>query len=748
MKKSKSRKVSKCYQCGGKVKHMASGGLNNSLNQISQTAGGALMAVPDPTGVTKAVGLGLEVLPMLGKGVDSIIDKTKVQDPTTLQDFRKNEFMNSYKDVPDILKFSPLAPLLTGINAMGAKHRAADDFHKYNLNQQKQADLATQPNVNPNPFGSYKKGGKTQGNAFLFDSRYQNAVMGDGGGITDFIMESIVRKKLEESKNLNFVDRLNHPNNYPSLKNPDGAYSTEKMASSDNIVYPTIIYQPDGTLKELSPQDAYEYAKKNNNFISFETPSQANWFAFNNYKRPYPQLWNEVEKSGEYAGSSKHPHFKEGGLTFNEAKYGEIIKKMVEGGDSGVPYADHSHSPFVESGDSPIVKQPASTFKGDQKVLSYQKYLNHLGANIVEDGIWGKETQKAYDNLYTKHISAKTNTRINESDYEDHTSPGSTQGVYTSSSQIQPTNQSYISWIYDAVKKQTTSQKNKPLSKVKQLPQKESSIVEDMLGFNPNDILNQYKENKTQEKGFYESMFNQAKNRQEDLKITLSKMPKDAQEIVKQKASNPDYGTKYKGNYFIYSKENSTFYILDSNHHLLDYSIAGRGQTPGDFQNTVDIRKSKYNGKATTPAGSYAIGQWSHTPEDTRDYDSRFYPFSYNKNNKGVLGLHGTYKGEPSRQIIMNDPAIKQKLMSYGCINIPPEFINKHSYNNDIVPGDSLFITKEPKGEENLEQMKKGGWIQNAVNPAHKGYEIGKEYEVDDLELERLKTAGYKFDII
>lgn len=47
----------------------------------------------------------------------------------------------------------------------------------------------------------------------------------------------------------------------------------------------------------------------------------------------------------------------------------------------------------------------AGTF--DSKTLAMQKKLNAMGANIAEDGIWGNETQEAYEKYYGTNVEAE-----------------------------------------------------------------------------------------------------------------------------------------------------------------------------------------------------------------------------------------------------------------------------------------------------------------------------------------------------
>jgi hypothetical protein len=93
---------------------------------------------------------------------------------------------------------------------------------------------------------------------------------------------------LDQNKDKNFVKRYLNPSEYPVINNGDGSYSTHRMASSDNIVYPTIVQQPDGSLKKLNSDgpnnEAYKYAIKHHEYIEFKNEKDADWFANNGYK--------------------------------------------------------------------------------------------------------------------------------------------------------------------------------------------------------------------------------------------------------------------------------------------------------------------------------------------------------------------------------------------------------------------------------------------------------------------------------
>ncbi len=101
--------------------------------------------------------------------------------------------------------------------------------------------------------------------------------------------DTVLEYFIERNKNKNFIDRIINREKYPVIENPDGSYSTHLMSWSTvdgkPIVYPLIIQNPKtGGLKQLSDPEAIDYALKNNEYIPFDKPEDADWFS-SNYKR-------------------------------------------------------------------------------------------------------------------------------------------------------------------------------------------------------------------------------------------------------------------------------------------------------------------------------------------------------------------------------------------------------------------------------------------------------------------------------
>ena len=96
---------------------------------------------------------------------------------------------------------------------------------------------------------------------------------------------------LQDNAHLNFVQRIISPDSYPVLNHGDGTHSTHLMADSEvdgkGIAYPTIIHNPETKkLRWLGPDAAYEHAMQTGEYIQFDKPEDAGWFA-ENYKKAW-----------------------------------------------------------------------------------------------------------------------------------------------------------------------------------------------------------------------------------------------------------------------------------------------------------------------------------------------------------------------------------------------------------------------------------------------------------------------------
>ena len=333
-------------------------GLNSVLNSGISAAGSELMKNP----ATMGYGLALEALPLLGKGVDAGLEALKPKHANTLKEFKQQEALEAFQGVPDALKASPIGAIWGGINMIGMGKRANKDLKEYNDNVALSNKISSQPAINANPYGSYKKGGKVKKANTSLDSRYQQAMlsMEDGGktgpgpdasGLTGWVLDAVAKGYIEKNKNLNFVDRLYHPENYPSLPRPNGEYATVEMESGDNKVFPSIVYE-NGKLRDLKLEGkwaASDYAIKTGQYINAGSDAMAKWLAKNNYKRAFPSLWNQIKND-----PSKYGHFADGGKISREAVEGKKQQSneryaSFTGGDLPMPgFSDWGLPPDID----------------------------------------------------------------------------------------------------------------------------------------------------------------------------------------------------------------------------------------------------------------------------------------------------------------------------------------------------------------------------------------------------------------
>lgn len=93
---------------------------------------------------------------------------------------------------------------------------------------------------------------------------------------------------LKANQGKDFVQRVTDPTNYPVVANPEGGYSSHRMASGElpdgtPIAFPTLFH--DKVKGELySSQNPMREAYKRNDYIKFDTPEAAEAFADNGYK--------------------------------------------------------------------------------------------------------------------------------------------------------------------------------------------------------------------------------------------------------------------------------------------------------------------------------------------------------------------------------------------------------------------------------------------------------------------------------
>lgn len=87
---------------------------------------------------------------------------------------------------------------------------------------------------------------------------------------------------LKENAGKSFVQRILRPDEFPTLDIGNGSHATHRMAwgqaGDKYVVYPTVMLAPGGKLADYG-QQAWTHARDSGNFIAFDSPEQAEWFA-------------------------------------------------------------------------------------------------------------------------------------------------------------------------------------------------------------------------------------------------------------------------------------------------------------------------------------------------------------------------------------------------------------------------------------------------------------------------------------
>jgi hypothetical protein len=112
--------------------------------------------------------------------------------------------------------------------------------------------------------------------------------------LMDSMQNSWVDSVINQYRNLNFVDRVAHPDKYPTLPLDDENIATHLMMwgnldDGTAIVYPSVVYD-DATkaLKKLDDDAAFDYALKSGEYIPFPNDNAADTFS-----REYKRHWRD-----------------------------------------------------------------------------------------------------------------------------------------------------------------------------------------------------------------------------------------------------------------------------------------------------------------------------------------------------------------------------------------------------------------------------------------------------------------------
>ena len=97
----------------------------------------------------------------------------------------------------------------------------------------------------------------------------------------------VMRQTLRANSGKNFVQRITNASDWPTVANPDGSYSSHRMASAEGggqgYAFPTLFYDKGPNALD-QPQDPMSEARKTGEFIEFPDPAAAERFAEGGYK--------------------------------------------------------------------------------------------------------------------------------------------------------------------------------------------------------------------------------------------------------------------------------------------------------------------------------------------------------------------------------------------------------------------------------------------------------------------------------
>tara|TARA_E500000331_G_scaffold342736_1_gene376717 strand:+ start:2111 stop:2431 length:321 start_codon:yes stop_codon:yes gene_type:complete len=91
-----------------------------------------------------------------------------------------------------------------------------------------------------------------------------------------------------------FIDRINNPQKYPTIRNEDGSVSTHRMAAEVDengnwFVFPTIVQLPDGKLFQFRDNEqAMKYNRRTGNILPMKSKEAAITYAQGGYKKGTP----------------------------------------------------------------------------------------------------------------------------------------------------------------------------------------------------------------------------------------------------------------------------------------------------------------------------------------------------------------------------------------------------------------------------------------------------------------------------
>ena len=183
--------------------------------------------------------------------------------------------------------------------------------------------------------------------------------------------KAFVDSTLHANKNLDFVKRL-YDQSKGSIQIP-GVHgrSTHYMADDKNRIYPTVVNK-NGKLQYLSnPDQAWDYANDNKEYIDFKTPEQASWFA------------NSPDHSTGYKLGTNV-------LT-------EIPRKQMGASIPGAVGFTYARTQGAAPSNGKYAKKTMASAQNGQEMQYYQNGLDFKPKSISKNGSWLSKYDIAQD---------------------------------------------------------------------------------------------------------------------------------------------------------------------------------------------------------------------------------------------------------------------------------------------------------------------------------------------------------------
>jgi len=111
----------------------------------------------------------------------------------------------------------------------------------------------------------------------------------------------------KKEKQPEWVDRILNPQKYPYIVNKDKSVSTHRMAAEVDengnwYVFPTIVPDGKGGLKELDNMEAFDYALSNKQYMLMPSKEEAIEYAKGGYKKGTPlETFNPLKQRANTA---------------------------------------------------------------------------------------------------------------------------------------------------------------------------------------------------------------------------------------------------------------------------------------------------------------------------------------------------------------------------------------------------------------------------------------------------------------